>query len=255
MSLQNGQLQFGMAAPTFTSPVITDNRCRSTTIISRGISTTNLTYPTFQTKLSYTLIAVNTPGCVSSGTFVSPPPQLQYRYGSSDSVWMNIEQGKDKAIQDCIVCHNVSYTVDVSVVSKDGCVSVTDIVSNVNGSAKFNELFQFRFVQQEHRGGFCDCWAVANLTLTHFLSFDSQELNVATVNYSKLCGVNTTTTNFFHPTIKGLLQQDNIVAGFCEDSASIPREFVAQFGNDIAICDDSVIKDPPTQCSELDQRM
>ena len=25
---------------------------------------------------------------------------------------------------------------------------------------------QFRFVQLEHRGGFCDCWAVANLTVT-----------------------------------------------------------------------------------------
>ena len=25
---------------------------------------------------------------------------------------------------------------------------------------------QFRFVQSEHHGGFCDCWAVANLTVT-----------------------------------------------------------------------------------------
>ena len=25
---------------------------------------------------------------------------------------------------------------------------------------------QFRFVQMNHRGGFCDCWAVANLTVT-----------------------------------------------------------------------------------------
>lgn len=142
----------------------------------------------------------------------------------------------------------------MSVVSKDGCVSVTNVVSNVaNGSA--NELFQFRFVQQEHRGGFCDCWAVANLTLTHLASIYSQELNVATMNYSKLCAINMNVTNSFHPTIRCVLQQDNIVAAFCEDSASIPREFVAQFGNDTAICDDPVIKNPPTQCSELDQRM
>lgn len=103
MSLQNDQLQFGMTAPTFASPVIADRLGRPTTIISRGISTTNLTYPTFQTKLSYTLITANTPDCISSNTFVSPPPQLQYRYGSGDSVWMNIEPGKDTAIQDCII--------------------------------------------------------------------------------------------------------------------------------------------------------
>lgn len=94
VSLQNDQLQFGMTAPTFTSPVITDNRGRQTTIISRGISTTNITYPTFQTKLNYTLITANTPDCVNSGTFVSPSPKVQYRYGNGDSAWMNIELGK-----------------------------------------------------------------------------------------------------------------------------------------------------------------
>ena len=26
---------------------------------------------------------------------------------------------------------------------------------------------QLRFVQQEHRGGFCDCWSLANLTVNH----------------------------------------------------------------------------------------
>ena len=26
--------------------------------------------------------------------------------------------------------------------------------------------FRFRFIQREHRGGFCDCWAVANLKAT-----------------------------------------------------------------------------------------
>ena len=26
---------------------------------------------------------------------------------------------------------------------------------------------QLKFVQREHRGGFCDCWAIANLTVNH----------------------------------------------------------------------------------------
>ena len=35
----------------------------------------------------------------------------------------------------------------------------------LNGSHELQDSSQFRFVQSEHRGGFCDCWAVANLTL------------------------------------------------------------------------------------------
>ena len=30
-----------------------------------------------------------------------------------------------------------------------------------------SDYFQFRFVQLEHRGGFCDCWAVADLAITY----------------------------------------------------------------------------------------
>ena len=36
----------------------------------------------------------------------------------------------------------------------------------LNESQELAENSQFRFVQMEHRGGFCDCWAVANLTLS-----------------------------------------------------------------------------------------
>ena len=45
-------------------------------------------------------------------------------------------------------------------------------VSMTNYSASIDRIIaselpvQFRFVQLEHRGGFCDCWAVANLTVT-----------------------------------------------------------------------------------------
>ena len=28
------------------------------------------------------------------------------------------------------------------------------------------KFVQFRFIQLEHHGGFCDCWEVANLTVT-----------------------------------------------------------------------------------------
>ena len=38
-------------------------------------------------------------------------------------------------------------------------------LQSVNGSQELRESSQFHFVQSEHRGGFCDCWAVANLTL------------------------------------------------------------------------------------------
>ena len=137
----------------------------------------------------------------------------------------------------------------MSDVTRNGYVSVAEIISNVaNGSA--SEPFQFRFVQQEHRGGFCDCWGVANLMLTHVSNSCSSELTITTSNYSNLCGVD---MNYFHPTSRGLFEQtDSVAAYFCEDSASIPREFVAQFGGDITICDDPVIKDPPTNCSGSD---
>ena len=39
-------------------------------------------------------------------------------------------------------------------------------VANVLTSYSIN-VGQFRFVQLEHRGGFCDCWAVANFTVTN----------------------------------------------------------------------------------------
>ena len=32
---------------------------------------------------------------------------------------------------------------------------------------KYSDFFQFRFVQLDHRGGFCECWAVADLTITY----------------------------------------------------------------------------------------
>ena len=47
--------------------------------------------------------------------------------------------------------------------SKRASVDISRFV--LNGSHELQGGSQFRFVQSEHRGGFCDCWAVANLTL------------------------------------------------------------------------------------------
>ena len=46
----------------------------------------------------------------------------------------------------------------------DMIVDLRDQISRLN-QCSFNHL-RFRFIQREHRGGFCDCWAVANLTAT-----------------------------------------------------------------------------------------
>ena len=52
--------------------------------------------------------------------------------------------------------------------SKRAHVDVSRFVLDLqlNGSQELVENSQFRFAQMEHRGGFCDCWAVANLTLS-----------------------------------------------------------------------------------------
>ena len=45
-------------------------------------------------------------------------------------------------------------------------VSMTTYSASIDGIIASELPVQFRFVQLEHRGGFCDCWAVANLTVT-----------------------------------------------------------------------------------------
>ena len=43
-------------------------------------------------------------------------------------------------------------------------ISVTTFIASLD---KYSDFFQFRFVQLDHRGGFCDCWAVADLIITY----------------------------------------------------------------------------------------
>ena len=51
--------------------------------------------------------------------------------------------------------------------SKRARVDVSRFVLDLqlNGSQELQDSSQIRFIQMDHRGGFCDCWAVANLTL------------------------------------------------------------------------------------------
>ena len=52
---------------------------------------------------------------------------------------------------------------DITIVLRD---QITDRPRRLQlDRCSFNHL-RFRFIQREHRGGFCDCWAVANLTAT-----------------------------------------------------------------------------------------
>lgn len=44
-------------------------------------------------------------------------------------------------------------------------INVTRIAVELNERQLFQEESELRFAQREHRGGFCDCWAVANLTI------------------------------------------------------------------------------------------
>ena len=81
---------------------------------------------------------------------------------------------------------------------------------------------------------------------------------ILTYVYSKLCGRNST---FYDPLIMtkltsvGLDDLD-VAAGFCQDSASLNREFIAKFGSELAAtCDDEVVKPTPNDCSESEVRV
>lgn len=134
--------------------------------------------------------------------------------------------------------------------------SVTNALANISyGNLISSEPIQFHFIQKTHRGGLCDCWAVTNLTL--FLSSTSDTQTIL-YNYSKPCDVNITWSGpIFHPAALDLVDQDHIDAGFCQDSASVPREFFVQFGSstNIVSCDLPVVKEAPTDCTQTHKRV
>ena len=118
----------------------------------------------------------------------------------------------------------------------------------------FNHL-RFRFIQREHRGGFCDCWAVANLTAT-LTSGEVKDLryirlflllicvhNIIRITNRKFCSSSTQAAAdllFFE---NDPLAHWGATTGFCQDSASVMRVFQTQSGsdsrddNDMKICD------------------
>ena len=59
----------------------------------------------------------------------------------------------------CILLLDENSTLNF--ISEDN--SATAFVADLD---KYSDHFQFRFVQLDHRGGHCDCWAVADLAIT-----------------------------------------------------------------------------------------
>ena len=102
-TIQQQQLQFGMAAPVFTPT-------SGGLVGSRWVSTVPLNpNPPPPPQLSYTLITVamasSPPACLSTDpTFTAPPPRLEYRQGSHDG-WKILNYCKevtDITVTECI---------------------------------------------------------------------------------------------------------------------------------------------------------
>jgi hypothetical protein len=131
------------------------------------------TTPRPRFELGYTLITANSPDCPSFQAY--PPPQLQYREGP-ESEWTTLTSkiflSFSSIISSLLLYY---YTLDMQMMdhttfttSKRARVDISRFaldLSQLNGSQELQNSSQFHFVQMEHRGGFCDCWAVANLTL------------------------------------------------------------------------------------------
>jgi hypothetical protein len=132
------------------------------------------TTPRPRFELEYTLITANSPDCPNFQVY--PPPQLQYREGPG-SEWTTLTSkilfSFNSIISSLVLLYY--YTLDMQMVhhtnfttSKRARVDISRFVLDLslNGSQELQYSSQFHFVQMEHRGGFCDCWAVANLTLS-----------------------------------------------------------------------------------------
>ena len=119
------------------------------------------------TQIQYTLITTNSPDCLSNGNLSSrfQFPQLQYQWRSLR--WGNLESGTNlKWFSLCILLLLQIFSEGNT--SDANNISFTTFVVDLNinlQQCSFNHL-RFRFIQTEHRGGFCDCWEVANLTAT-----------------------------------------------------------------------------------------
>ena len=66
----------------------------------------------------------------------------------------------------CIIIIIDLHHADNLFISEGQFVVVRGYSASIEDIALSALPVRFRFVQLEHRGGFCDCWAVANLTVT-----------------------------------------------------------------------------------------
>ena len=64
------------------------------------------------------------------------------------------------------IYYDIMHTDNTSV-TEEQYMAVRNYSTSIGGIALSALPVQFRFVQLDHRGGFCDCWAVANLTITY----------------------------------------------------------------------------------------
>jgi hypothetical protein len=169
VSIVNHRLLFGAESPTF-GPLI-DNANRRQTIISRRISTVPL-HLNFQLQLSYTSITASSPDCQNTDPpLTATPPRLEYRANGSLG-WTIIEPGELLLICNaynyyCIwAITDLLHADNFTVISEEQFLAMRDYSASIEGVALSALPIRFRFVQLDHRGGICDCWAVANLTVT-----------------------------------------------------------------------------------------
>ena len=160
----NGAVQFGRYIPSFTPLTGSEDF----TIISRELSTVCLS-PTLATpQISYTLITANPLDCGA----VSTPVQLQYRQDNAE--WTALDPRKMTASL-CSINFNYGVSLHTGIDSTHSYnthtmahIQMTSFLVKLDARLMdSNKIIQFRFVQLEHRGGYCDCWGVANLKVIH----------------------------------------------------------------------------------------
>ena len=147
--------------------------------------------PTPQTTgltVQYTLIIANSPDCELS-LVDNFPVRVQYRTiiiggdGESVSQWMDSPRMPGSYMYlhytdlsiDCVQTGIVLTTgcdailtssagnLPVHVTVRSYSLQLPNDVNHINASQRV----QLRLVQSDHRGGFCDCWAVSNLTVSN----------------------------------------------------------------------------------------
>jgi hypothetical protein len=146
--------------------------------------------------VTYTLTIVNSPDCEPS-LVDDFPVRVQYRIISngdageqsniSVSEWMGCTSPKAPGIFNIIIANATNLSLQILIIeinyTSNQCeANLTTSAADIPVIATFrsyNAMFpsdidyvnssqrvQVRLVQSDHRGGFCDCWAVSNLNIS-----------------------------------------------------------------------------------------